>query len=79
MAYEIDDPSHLSRMLEKWFLVKHKGRLKGSWGEAGAVLVEKCESLTAPQPRKFPPMPLWKNLGWGQGPLPLTLALWIDS
>ena len=66
-------------MLEKWFLVKHKGGLNGGQGKPGAVLAEKCERLKTPWPRKFPPMPLWKNLGWGQGPLPLTLALWIDS
>lgn len=61
---------NLSRMREKWFLVEHKGKAKG---EPGAVLVEKCESLTAPQPRKFPPMPLWKN------PLERPGAVTVDA
>ncbi|WP_297145536.1 hypothetical protein, partial [uncultured Desulfovibrio sp.] len=38
---------NLSRMREKWFLVEHKGRLKGGQGKPGAVLAEKCESLKA--------------------------------
>lgn len=58
---------NLSRMLEKWFLVNHKGRLKGSQGKPGAVLAEKCESLKALWPRKVPPMPLWKNPWEGPG------------